>query len=60
MILKWFSIIKMLRIHKLSNKSESISVETQGTCNDNTFVDNLFKSLFKSWRLENNASKSYF
>jgi hypothetical protein len=26
---------------------------------ENTFVDNLFESLFKSWRLENHTSTGY-
>ena len=47
----------ILRIHKL-NTAELISLETQ--CNDSTFVDKLFKSVFKSWRFENHASQCYF
>jgi len=34
-----------------------ISFQTQ--CNDSTFVDKLFKSVFKSCRFDNYASKSY-
>ena len=40
----------ILRIHKL-NTAELISLETQ--CNDSTFVDKLFKSVFKSFDLNN-------
>ena len=35
-----------------------ISFQTQ--CNDSTFVDKLFKSVFKSCRFDKYASKSYF
>jgi hypothetical protein len=38
--------------------TELISFEIQ--CFDRTFVDKLFKSVFKSWRFEKHASKSYF
>jgi hypothetical protein len=38
--------------------TELISFEIQ--CFDNTFVDKLFKSVFKSLRYEKHASKSYF
>ena len=44
----------ILRIHKL-NTAELISLETQ--CNDSTFVDKLFKSVFKSWRFKKHASE---
>ena len=37
--------------------TELISFEIQ--CFDSTFVDKLFKSVFKSWRFEKHASKSY-
>jgi hypothetical protein len=38
--------------------TELISFEIQ--CFDSTFVDKLFKSVFKSLRFEKHASKSYF
>jgi hypothetical protein len=37
--------------------TELISFEIQ--CFDRIFVDKLFKSVFKSWRFEKHASKSY-
>ena len=43
---------------QVKHKTELISFETQ--CNVSTFVDTLFKSLFKSWRFEIHASKNYF
>ena len=39
-------------------ENELISFEIQ--CFDNIFVDELFKSVFKSLRFEKHASKSYF
>ena len=38
--------------------TELISFEIQ--CFDSTFVDKLFISVFKLWRFEKHASKSYF
>ena len=50
-------MINILRTHKL-NTAEFISFfETK--CNNSTFSDRLFKSVFKSWRFEKHGSKSY-
>ena len=42
---------------QVKHTTKLISFKTQ--CNDSTVVDKLFKSIFKSWRFEKHASKSY-
>ena len=54
-------MINILRIYKLNTQlTELISFEMQCFDRPTTFVDKLFKSVFKSWRFEKHASKSYF
>jgi uncharacterized phage-associated protein len=50
-------MINILRIHKL-NTTEFIYFSKQNAMI--VFADRLFKSMFKSWRFEKHASKSYF
>ena len=51
-------MINILRIYEAKHATELISFEIQ--CFDSTFVDKLFKSVFKSLRFEKHASKCYF
>ena len=51
-------MINILRKHKLNTTAFIFFFETK--CNDSTFADILFKSVFKSWRFEKHAAKSYF
>jgi hypothetical protein len=51
-------MINILRIHKLNTTKFIYFFETK--CNNSTFADILFKSVFKSWRFEKHTSKSYF
>ena len=52
------SMINILRIHKLNTTEFIFFFETK--CNNSTFADRLFKSVFKSWRFVKYATKRYF
>jgi len=59
-LLYTFKIIiydKHFEITQVKPTPELICFETQ--CNDSTFIDNEFESVFKSWWFEKHASKSY-
>ena len=49
---------KHFEITQVKHTTELISFKTQ--CNDSTFVDKVFESVFKSWRFEKHVSKRYF
>ena len=51
-------MINIFRIQKLNTTEFIFVFETK--CNNSTLADRLFKSMFKSWRFEKHASKSYF
>ena len=46
-----------IRTHKLNTTEFILFFETK--CINSTFADRLFKYVFKSWRFEKHASKSY-
>jgi hypothetical protein len=48
----------ILRIHKLNTTEFFFFFSKQNAMI--VFADRLFKSVFKSWRFEKHASKSYF
>jgi hypothetical protein len=50
-------MIIILRTHKLNTTEFILFFETK--CINSTFADRFFKSVFKSWRFEKHASKSY-
>ena len=49
---------KHFEITQVKHTTELISFKTQ--CNDSTFVDKVFESVFKSWRFVKHDSKRYF
>ena len=52
-------MINILRIHT-QVKHNWIYFFFETKCNNSTFADRLFKSVFKSWRSEKHATKRYF